>query len=79
MLHSTIHAIIHIDINLYFLTVLYVLFREVRQNVILHQDEYEITYLQNYSYVFDAETSCSTCSEHDVIIIPNIAVLVSGV
>jgi len=50
-------------------------YREVRENVILHQNENEITYLQNYSYVFDPATSCANCSENDTIITPNLAVI----
>lgn len=48
-------------------------YREVRYNYVLQRNSDEITYMQNYSYIFDSSTSCITCTENDVIHSPNIA------
>ena len=50
--------------------------REIRINAVVEQNDYEITYLQNYSYVFDPVTSCESCSENDSIWAPNVPALV---
>ncbi|XP_047127065.1 lysosome membrane protein 2 isoform X1 [Hydra vulgaris] len=50
-------------------------YKEIRINAVVEQNDYEITYLQNYSYVFDPVTSCQNCSESDMIWAPDIAVL----
>lgn len=53
------------------------LFREIRNNSVLDYNEHNITYEQNYSFVFDQSRSCPTCYEDDVIITPNIVASVS--
>lgn len=50
-------------------------YRELRTNVVMEEDDYEITYLQNNSFVFDQETSCVNCTEYDIIQAPNIPVM----
>lgn len=50
-------------------------YKEIRINAVVEQNDYEITYLQNYSYVFDPATSCEGCNENDMVWAPNIAVL----
>jgi len=50
-------------------------YREIRENTILSMDADNITYLQNYSYVFDPEHSCAGCLETDNVTTPNIGLL----
>ena len=47
-------------------------------NEVLESSPDEITYLQNYSYVFDPEKSCPGCTEDDYVVTPNVGVLVCG-
>ncbi|XP_047126064.1 platelet glycoprotein 4 isoform X2 [Hydra vulgaris] len=44
-----------------------------RLKSVLSADEYTLTYLQNYSYIFEKETSCKECNEDDIIYTPSLA------
>ncbi|XP_065669234.1 platelet glycoprotein 4-like [Hydra vulgaris] len=51
-------------------------YRNQRLKSVLSSDEYTFTYLQNYSYVFEKETSCKECNENDIIYTPSLAAAV---
>lgn len=53
-------------------------YREIRDNHIIDYNVNNITYLQNYSYVFDPDTSCVDCSEEDYFFTPNTPILTIG-
>jgi len=50
-------------------------YREIRKNEVLELNEDKITYLQNYSYVFESSLSCPGCNENTQIFAPNIALI----
>lgn len=50
-------------------------YREYRVNEVLTEDDYQITFLQNNTYVFDPTTSCEQCTENDTLYAPNIPVI----
>ncbi len=54
-------------------------YREIRRNIPTEwaDNEDSLTYLQYKAYVFDKEKSCLNCSEDDVVLTPNIPMLVS--
>ena len=53
-------------------------YKEMRENIpVLWEDGGNLlTYLENKTYIFDQEKSCSDCTEQDNITTPNIVALV---
>ena len=50
-------------------------YRENRYNQILDYNEWNITYIQNYTYHFEPSLSCSTCNANTTVWVPNISFL----